>query len=94
MKQREKLIHQAIQWLSPETLTRCVMVFTEVRCLNNPGRILVYSLPPRMAVFAAYQQNLGDYNHWEYERLIEASVQRTKNGWVCGNFWAQDNEEV
>lgn len=69
------------------------MVLTRVLCLENPDRVLEYSLPPRMAVFAAHRQmTLKDYNTWEYERLIEVpgAVRRTGHGWTCGNFWARE----
>lgn len=66
---------------------------TRVYCLNQPERETVYQLPPRRAVFAAYQASLKKHNTWQYERDIERNPPiRTRCGWTVGGFWARDEE--
>lgn len=66
--------------------------WTAVHCLQAPKRVVWYSLPPRKAVFAAYQSEIKKQNNtWEYLSAMEKMPpMRTRHGWVIGDFWARD----
>ena len=64
---------------------------TVVHCLDEPSLTFVYSLPPRLAVFAAHQYAKGQRNTYLYDREIEKNPpKRTYHGWVCGSYLAYE----
>jgi len=49
-----------------------------------------YSLPPKQAIVAAWEQHHKNFNTWEYAKKIEAEVyplEKSQYGWKLGNFW-------
>ena len=51
----------------------------------------VYALPPRDAVIAAYAQEHGDYNSWDYQKY-ESLVTVGFITVACGNWCAMKGD--
>jgi hypothetical protein len=51
-----------------------------------------YSCPPRQAVMAAYAQERGDWNTWEYRERYGANVRESSLCFYCGD-WATFKDE-
>lgn len=61
---------------------------TVVRNMHT-SQELVYSIPPKEAVVAAYNQyQRNNWNTWTYLEG-RAPVMEGKYGWSCGDFWAR-----
>jgi hypothetical protein len=45
-----------------------------------------YTCKPKEAVIAAYAQESGDYNTWDYESRYSHLVEEGKAIWVVGNW--------
>ena len=53
--------------------------------------VALYSLPPKEAVIAAWEQHHKNYNTWEYAKKLEKDsypLRKGKYGWCLGIFWA------
>jgi len=75
---------------------------------NDPGHtpvystatgecVALYSLPPKEAVVAAWEQHHRNFNTWEYAKKIEEEtypLEEGKYGWTLGNFWAPFNKSL
>ena len=47
-----------------------------------------YSCTPRQAVIAAFAQEKGDFNTWQYEERYGTRVQEGKHTFLCGDWSA------
>ena len=67
-----------------------------VTVLNlRTGQHQYFSSPitPRESVMAAYAQNIGDYNTWEYDNKYGERVEYGQYTVFCGDFAAHMEEE-
>ena len=49
-------------------------VFSTVFSQEDRGLVQVYSLPPKQALVAAYEQSRGNWNTWEYESRLASGI--------------------
>lgn len=67
---------------------------TEVRNVDQPGSISIYTLDARSAVIAAYAHSIGDNNTWQYaERYTNRVIcinNRLGVRYILGTFWAKE----
>lgn len=63
-------------------------MITRVTDLRTGREAARYSLGPREAVMAAYAQDRGDYNTWDYETRYGDLPREGEAGWHCGDFSA------
>ena len=55
----------------------------------NTGKHTTYSLPPKEAVVAAYEQSLGNFNTWQYKAFADhPKARRGQYSVSCGDFAA------
>ena len=55
-----------------------------------------YSLKPKEAIVAAWEQHHKNHNTWEYAKKIESEtypLEKGKYGWTLGIFWAKFENE-
>lgn len=60
---------------------------TEVMNLAT-GEQKVYTLPPEKALRAAYFQERGDYNTWEYDKKEAPAIKRGRHDTLWLGDWA------
>lgn len=58
------------------------------------GREQVYSCTPRQAVIAAFAQDRGDWNTWDYETRYGHLVENGRWHFFCGDFAARFAEVI
>jgi hypothetical protein len=59
------------------------------RVLNlRTGDEIHYTLPPKKAVTAAFEQNKGNYNTWTYNLDNHPEIRETNKFFFCGDFGA------
>ena len=61
-----------------------------IKVLNlGTGKHVTYSLPPEEAVVAAYEQNRGNFNTWQYAAFADhPKARRGQYSVSCGDFAA------
>jgi hypothetical protein len=67
---------------------------TSVMDLDAGEEHATFSLNARESVIAAYAQSRGDLNTWNYESKYGKLARKTKYGWTCGKYWAQQDINV
>ncbi|QDP67178.1 MAG: hypothetical protein Unbinned3806contig1000_51 [Prokaryotic dsDNA virus sp.] len=50
---------------------------------------LSYSLPPKQALVAAYEQHKGNNNTWTYKDPSKYPIRKGKYGYTLGNCWVK-----
>lgn len=66
---------------------------TDVYDMNTGEKVATYSLPPKEAIVACWEQSCGNHNTWEYAKRLEAKyypLTKTWCGWTLGRFWVKD----
>lgn len=64
---------------------------TSVRVIGRDGSIeeLSYSLPPKQALIAAYEQQLGNNSTWTYRDPSKYPIRKGTFGYTLGYCWVK-----
>lgn len=64
-------------------------MITQVMNLRT-GSVYSYTLPPKKAVVAAFEQyEKKNFNIWNYDFVTHSELVETDDGFKCGNFFAR-----
>ena len=67
-------------------------MLTDVYDMETCGIYASYSLEPKQAIIAAWEQYHKNFNTWEYAKKLEQEfyhLNKTKHGYTLGKFWVK-----